>query len=596
MTHNVEETYRHALGERRLAVQGHERRDRTLSTVRLLVAVVGVAAWGFVMASRPGAVAVLIAAVVAFLGLVVFHERVARDLARARRRVAFYENTLARMAGEWVGKGEPGERFADPAHSYAADLDLFGRGSLFERLNTARTRSGEDLLASWLKAPSPVDEIRERQAAVGEIGPKVALREDLAVLGGEAKGAVDSTSLREWATAPAAPVPASLRLAAAALSAVTFTAVGMWLFGPWGPQAFYAAAIAVVIVHRGSQRWSTPVLAGVGRPAQHLVTLAELIDRVGQEAFTSPRLARLAAAFHAEEGGTPAEHISRLRRWLEIHDSKRNAFFAPIAFVMLWDLQLAGAIEGWRQSVGGRVARWLHALGEIEATAALGAYAYENPEDPFPTFEGEGPFFHADGIAHPLLSPAKAVRNSLALDANRCLMVVTGSNMSGKSTLLRTVGVNTVLALAGAPVRARSLRLSSLAVGASIRIQDSLLEGQSRFYAEITRIRQVMDLAKGSPPLLFLLDEIFHGTNSADRRVGAEAVVRTLVQRRAIGLVTSHDLALADIADSLAPAAANVHFDDHLEGDRIAFDYRLKPGRVEKSNALALMRAVGLEV
>jgi DNA mismatch repair ATPase MutS len=176
------------------------------------------------------------------------------------------------------------------------------------------------------------------------------------------------------------------------------------------------------------------------------------------------------------------------------------------------------------------------------------------------------------------------------------MLVITGSNMSGKSTLLRTVGINTVLALAGAPVRARSLRLSPLAVGASIRVQDSLQDGESRFYAEIKRVRQVLDLASGPIPALFLMDEIFDGTNSAERRVGAEAVVRSLLERKAIGLVTSHDLALAEIAVSLAPRATNLHFEDHLEGDRMAFDYRLKPGPVRKGNALGLMRAVGLEV
>ena len=176
------------------------------------------------------------------------------------------------------------------------------------------------------------------------------------------------------------------------------------------------------------------------------------------------------------------------------------------------------------------------------------------------------------------------------------MLVVTGSNMSGKSTFLRTVGTNTVLALAGAPVRARSLRLSPLSVGASIRVTDSLQDGESRFYAEIKRVRQVLDLARDAAPALFLLDEIFDGTNSAERRVGAEAVVRSLVTRRAIGLVTSHDLALAEIAVSLAPRAENVHFEDHLEGERIAFDYRLKPGPVQRGNALGLMRAVGLEV
>jgi DNA mismatch repair ATPase MutS len=176
------------------------------------------------------------------------------------------------------------------------------------------------------------------------------------------------------------------------------------------------------------------------------------------------------------------------------------------------------------------------------------------------------------------------------------LLVVSGSNMSGKSTLLRTVGTNTLLAWAGAPVRAQRLRLSSLTVGASIRIVDSLQEGVSRFYAEIKRLRQIMDLSRGPIPLVFLLDEILHGTNSHDRRIGAEAVVRGLVERGAIGLITTHDLALSRVADSLASVGANVHFEDHLEDGTITFDYQLRTGVIQKGNALELMRSVGLEV
>jgi DNA mismatch repair ATPase MutS len=173
---------------------------------------------------------------------------------------------------------------------------------------------------------------------------------------------------------------------------------------------------------------------------------------------------------------------------------------------------------------------------------------------------------------------------------------VSGSNMSGKSTLLRTVGINAVLAQAGAPVRAASLRLSSLQIGATLRIQDSLQEGRSRFYAEITRVRALADVARGPVPLLFLLDELFHGTNSHDRLVGASGVLRSLLNGGAIGLVTTHDLALTSIARALAPRAVNVHFEDRFEGGEIHFDYRMKPGPVTRSNAIALMRAVGLEV
>ena len=199
-------------------------------------------------------------------------------------------------------------------------------------------------------------------------------------------------------------------------------------------------------------------------------------------------------------------------------------------------------------------------------------------------------------MGHPLLPRARCVTNDLTLDADHRLLVVSGSNMSGKSTLLRAAGVNAILALAGGPVRAASLRLSPLAVGATMRIEDSLREGRSRFYAEITRLRQVVELAKGPVPVLFLLDEILHGTNSHDRLIGAEGILRGLMKLPAIGLVTTHDLALTAIAEALAPAAANVHFADELVNGELRFDYRLRPGPVRHSNALQLMRAVGLEV
>ena len=260
-----------------------------------------------------------------------------------------------------------------------------------------------------------------------------------------------------------------------------------------------------------------------------------------------------------------------------------------------WAAQGGGVPSGhWARS-GAAIARWLTAVGELEAFCAFAAYAYEHPADAFPEVVEGSPCFDAVGLGHPLIPDERCVRNDVRLGAPQRLLIVSGSNMSGKSTLLRAVGINTVLALAGAPVRAQRLRVAPLAVGCSIRIQDSLQHGTSRFYAEITRLRQLMDLASGPLPLLFLLDEILHGTNSHDRGIGAAAVARGLLQRGAIGLITTHDLALAHIDASL-DGAANVHFEDHLENGRMVFDYRMRPGVVEKSNAVELMRAVGLEV
>ena len=260
---------------------------------------------------------------------------------------------------------------------------------------------------------------------------------------------------------------------------------------------------------------------------------------------------------------------------------------------LLWTTQLAMAIEAWRAENGTLIPAWLDAVAEIEAISSLANYAFEHPRDVFPELvEGE-PTFDVHDVAHPLLPDERAVRNSVRLAAPVRLFVVSGSNMSGKSTLLRAAGVNAVLALAGGPVRAQRLRLTRLSVGASIRTTDSLEEGQSRFMAEILRLKQILELPA---PAFFLLDELLHGTNSHDRAIGAEGIVRALLARGAIGLATTHDLSLAAVADQLAPAAANVHFEDRLENGRLVFDYRMRPGIVTRSNALDLMRAAGLDV
>jgi DNA mismatch repair ATPase MutS len=308
---------------------------------------------------------------------------------------------------------------------------------------------------------------------------------------------------------------------------------------------------------------------------------------------------------------------------MELLDSRDHVLIRMAEPFVFWTANLAFAVEAWRRHSGPVVRRWLTATGEMEALCSLASHAFEHPDDPFPelaqplsdvrgsesgsearTLESGLALLEAEAIGHPLIEESRVVRNDVriggAAPAGPRVLVVSGSNMSGKSTLLRTLGVNAVLAQAGAPVRARRLRMSPLAVGASIRVTDSLQDGVSRFYAEILRLRQILDATaqpgpKGAP-VLFLIDEFLHGTNSHDRLIGAEAVVRGLVERGAIGLVTTHDLALAGIADALGERAANVHFEDHIEDGRMVFDYAMRPGVVRKSNAIELMRSVGLEI
>ena len=530
-----------------------------------------------------------------FVALVIYHGRLSRLEARANRAVQFYERGLERVEDRWAGKGNAGASYIDGAHLYAADLDIFGKGSLFELLCTARTRSGEDTLAQWLREPATTTEILRRQEAVEELRKNIDLREDLAVLGPDIRSELRPELITRWATAPSRLSPAAVRIIAPILILLTIGAL-IYREGFGGDSSFLYFALALEsilgLVYRSRVR---EVLWTIDEPARELAILGLALRRMERETFSSARLRELQTNL-SPDGRKPSQEIAFFVRLVDYLNQRRNQFFLILSVTLLWATQLTFAIEAWRKRCGPAVEAWLENFGEFEALCALAGYAYEHPEDPFPELVGGATVLEGEDLRHPLLPRATCVPNSVSLGNELQLLLVSGSNMSGKSTLLRTVGINAVLAQAGAPVRAKHMRLCVLAIGATLRIQDSLQGGVSRFYAEIQKLHDTMKLTSGPLPVLFLLDEILHGTNSHDRAIGAEAIVRGLVERGAIGLVTTHDLALARVADALAPRAKNVHFQDHLEGGRMVFDYRLRPGVVEKSNALELMRAVGLKV
>jgi hypothetical protein len=571
-------------------------REKLLGFGRLAVFLAGLILVGFVFGVGGVSPVWLVLPLAAFVILLILYDRVTRAGRRAERAMAFYESALARLEDRWAGGGETGDRYLHPEHPNAADLDLFGSGSLFELLCTARTRTGQDTLAGWLLAPASAEEVRNRQAAVMDLRARLDLREELALLGATTPEGIDLGGLLHWGEAPPLLTSQGIRWAVLALTVIATLALIGWAFGFLARFWFLGAALVESAVAWSLYTRVRQILKPVERRAGDLAVFAGILARIEQEAFTAPRLQRLRAALDTA-GMAPSRRIYQLINLIDWLNARRNQLFFPLALLWLWGTQMAFAIEAWRATCGRTIARWLTAVGEFEALSALAAYALENPGDAFPEIAEDGSCFAGVGLGHPLLPRARCVRNDVRLSGETRLLVVSGSNMSGKSTLLRTVGINTVLALAGAPVRASRLRLSTLVVGGTLRIQDSLQAGRSRFYAEITRLKQLLDLAKSAPPpLLFLLDEILHGTNSHDRRLGAEAVVRSLLGRGAIGLVTTHDLALTDLAGVLTPQAVNTHFADQIDGDQITFDYQMRPGVVQHGNALALMRAVGLEV
>lgn len=578
-------------------------RAALVSNLRLACfAVFALVAWlAFGTRSLPAAWLVLPG--IAFVALVVVHDRVLRRAARALRMERFHGDGLARLEHRFAGRGDPGLRYLDPAHPYARDLDLFGVGSLFELLATTRTREGSDRLAGWLLDAAPPATIRARQQAVAELRERLDLRLALALAGGDGNGngevedakAEADPLLESWAGTERRALHRALPWLAAGTTALTLSGVALWIWSGSGPVPLaFALALQGGLAAALHGRVGA-VLRAARTPVQALARIETVLACFERERFTSPLLVALGESL-ASTGRLPSEELRRLRSLIDRRDERANQFFAPIAALLCWGTHVACALDRWRLRCGPRLARWVMAAAELEALCALAGFAWENPEAPFPEIRDAGPIYEATALGHPLIARERRVRNDLRLGAQPQALVMSGSNMSGKSTFLRTVGVNAVLAQAGAPVVADRLVLSPLRLAASIRIVDSLEKGESHFMAEILRLRQVVEVARETPPALFLLDEILHGTNSHDRRIGAEAVIRGLVDHGALGIVTTHDLALTEIVPASGGRLANFHFEDHLEDGAMRFDYRLREGVVAKSNAVALMRSVGLDV
>ena len=537
----------------------------------------------------------LILPLVVFAGLVVSHGKAIRQLLLARRAVNYYTTAQRRIKDRWMDDGVTGERYQNPDHPYAGDLDLFGTRSLFQLICQARTRLGEDTLAAWLKAPADGNIIRQRQQAIDELRGKLDLREELALLDAKVHEDLDQNQLLDWANESAHPISRGRRIAAVGVSLLAVAGLIAWLV-----ETRVSFAMVPLLLLLGFMGLFAQAIRRVSHTmdaaGSGLAILSQVLNVIEHEQFHTPLLMEIRRKLDTN-GRPPSWEIAKLHRLIQsLRNCLQNQFFALFAFLMCLPVHLVHAIEIWRERVGPHIADWLDAVGEFEALSSLAGYAYEHPRDRFPEIVNESPLLDGVQLGHPLLPAAACVRNDVKLDQGLRLILVSGSNMSGKSTLLRTLGTNVVLGLCGAPVRAESFRLSPMQVGTAMRINDSLQDGKSLFYSVVSRLKMVVDLANQERPLLFLLDEILQGTNSHDRRVGAEGVIHKLVAEGAVGLVTTHDLALTQIVDSLDGRAINCHFEDQLVGGKMSFDYTIRPGVVQKSNALELMRLLGLDV
>lgn len=557
----------------------------------------------------------LLTAVAALGGVAFVASLVYRNVLSGRqRRFAMLhtlnEEGLARITRQWDALPLPPPVAAAPPAildpSTAADLDLLGRAGLEQLLGTPTTPIGWATLRSWIMAPAEPDTVRARQAASAELAPQADWRQEMGL-----RGRLMTTTQAEyeqfvaWAERPAwlhhKPwlVWTSRLLPLAALGCFLAALLG-W---PTTPALVAILVLNLTISFTIGGRVSDDITQVAARQGA-FAAYAGMFRLLDERPFTAPILRGLQTRLGA--GQAPAhQQMQRLGRLMPLADIRRSLLFVLLEAATLWNFHLLWLLERWKIEAGGQVRAWLAALGEGEAFIALATLHFEQPEWTFPLLLDAGPArLAATRMAHPLLPSARAVGNDVTLGPPGSFLLVTGSNMAGKSTLLRAIGVNVVLAQMGGPVSAECLHLTPFTLAASMRVQDSLEQGVSYFMAELRRLKAIVDLARACQqqaelPLLFLLDEILQGTNTYERQVAARRIILELVALGAVGAVSTHDLNLADIP-AMAAIATPVHFAESFtrgaDGPTMTFDYRLRPGIATTTNALKLMELVGLPV
>ncbi len=527
---------------------------------------------------------------------VVVHALVLGRRDRARTRAQVHARHVARMAGVLAGCPD-GAGLLPAEHPYASDLDLVGPGSLFQRIAVHHTRHGGETLARWLGGPAELDTVRARQEAVRELAGQVELRQELEAsaldTGAEP---LDAGGFLDLARRP--PMVhgnAAMRVLRTALPTVTLTTFALsdgWL--PEGAWVLPVALQAFVVWRTGgavAERYA--LLSARRRTVESYAALLRVIETAQ---WTAPHLRALQAELRIEGRGASAE-LARLGRWASLFDLRMQGIVHVfVDLFTLWDLHCLAGVERWMEETGTHCEAWFRAVGEVEALASLATLLHQDDGVVMPEVTAPGTSLVAEGLAHPLIPQADRVRNDVRLAGSGTALVVTGSNMAGKSTLLRAVGLDVALALAGGPVCATRFSTPVLRLRASMRVADSIQSKASYFQAELRRLRTVIEAAEQGPPILFLLDELLRGTNARARHKGAMAVVRHLLRRGALGLVATHDIALSELESELPGKVGNAHFTDVVEHGEMVFDYRLRPGVVRTSNALRLLQQAGIDV
>jgi len=483
-------------------------------------------------------------------------------------------------------------------HPYAEDLDLFGNFSLFQFLNRAGSEPGERMLASWLLSGAGANEINLRNQAVTELSEAPEVLLEHRALGMKNRVTLKTEDrLKSWLKEP-----------------VLFSGFSHW---KWIRFLFPAIMIVVLILYIADviplayliyalllsgivsyqlNKAVAPVHNSLSFMVSELKTLSQRLELIETQSYQSATLQQMKSSL-VSKNIQASEKIKRLEKILSRLDLRYNMVLsAPLNLFLLWNLQQILDLEKWKKDISGEPLQWIHALAEMDALNSFAAIRFNQPEWSFPVIHPQYFFCSGEEIGHPLIPAEKRVTNPVSISGKGQIMLITGSNMAGKSTYLRSIGVNTVLAMAGAPVCAKYFEISQVSLISSMRIADNLEESTSTFYAELKKLKQVIDAANAGEKILVLLDEILRGTNSHDRHIGAKALIRQLIQKQVVAIVATHDLALAEYALQFPAIISNFYFDVTVKGDDLSFDYRLKSGICNSMNASVMMKKIGIKL
>ena len=592
------EFYQHRLIDLNTQLKTLKQRKSSFAWLRL--GAIAAIVFAFYLLWSLGVVYVVIATVIL---LFIFTRFIYADLKNqakiehASKLININENELKNLAGDYYDF-ETGAEHIPKEHPYSNDLHIFGRASIFQYINRTASEPGSRRLGDYLKSPASIDDILQRQIATKELSTKVTWLQDLIAEGKKNKITFSTkTRLEDWMKEP--PVFSKFKpwkWLRYVLPAIILSVVTLYIFDKVGDSVFYLTLLTFAVLAYQINKVVAPVHETLSKVADELNTLSTSISLIENESFNSPLLNKLKSVF-LEKNKKASEDILQIKKILDKLDMRYNLVISlPLNLLLLWNLQQVLDLEKWKAGRPNNLNSWFDTLSDFEALNSFGVLCFNHPEWIFPTIKPS--YFSIDGkeIGHPLIPVEKRVDNFIDIPTNAELMLVTGSNMAGKSTYLRSIGVNVVLAMAGAPVCARSFSVSHVQLISSMRVTDNLEESTSTFYAELKKLKTIIEKVNGGEQVFILLDEILRGTNSLDRHTGSKALIKQLIKKKAAAIIATHDLELANLKEEFSENILNYHFDVQVSNDELYFDYMLKPGVCNSLNASILMKKIGIEL